>query len=80
MISTHPYNTWPLHVKLFSEEAIKAWNAVSATCPDLPPGLKCSVEVEGVDGRSGKVGTGRSGEIEVNDGLCFIACEKWRCR
>lgn len=25
MLSTHPYTTWPLHVKLFTEDAIRQW-------------------------------------------------------
>ena len=29
MLSTHPYTTWPLHVKLFTDEAVKHWNAVN---------------------------------------------------
>ena len=31
MLSTHPYTTWPLHVKLFTEDAVKHWNAADET-------------------------------------------------
>ena len=69
MICSHPYNTWPLHVKLFTAEAEKAWND-SARDPGnaaLPRGFTCTLELEGVDGKSGSPGTGRKGPIDVND-------------
>ncbi len=67
MISRHPFNRWPLHVKLFTEEAVNHW-AASARMPNvapLPPGFTCAVELEGVDGKSGYPGSGRTGPIEV---------------
>ncbi|KAI1786373.1 hypothetical protein LXA43DRAFT_59068 [Ganoderma leucocontextum] len=69
MVSSHPYNTWPLSVKLFTEEAEKAWvNAGKATeMPTLPVGVKVVTELEGVDGKSGKPGSGRTGPIDVSD-------------
>jgi len=67
MISKHPFNTWPLHVKLFTEEAVQCWRAFAHIEPPLPPGFTCSVELEGVDGKSGHRGSGRQGPIAVND-------------
>lgn len=69
MICSHPYNTWPLHVKLFTTEAEKAWHD-SARDPGnaaLPQGFTYTLELEGVDGKSGKDGTGRTGPIDVDD-------------
>lgn len=70
MISNHPYSTWPLHVKLFTKEAVACWT--NATKDDnsfpLPPGFTCSIELEGVDGKSGHLGSGRTGPINVKDG------------
>lgn len=70
MVCSHPYNTWPLHVKLFTDEAVKAWSepAKNSTFLPLPPGLTVLTELEGVDGKSGKAGTGRVGPINVTDG------------
>jgi hypothetical protein len=70
MIRTHPYNTWPLQVKAFTREADKAWTTLSKTIP-LPPGLVYTVELEGVDGKSGLVGSGRTGPIDVADCASF---------
>ncbi|KAF8893947.1 hypothetical protein BD779DRAFT_1435501 [Infundibulicybe gibba] len=69
MISNHPYNTWPLHVKLFTEEAVKCWREVvdDAGSDPLPPGFTSTIELEGVDGNSGNPGSGRLGPINVND-------------
>lgn len=67
MVASLPYNTWPLHVKLFTEEVVKLWEGASKDVT-LPPGMTCSVELEGVDGRSGKQGTGRTVPIDVTDG------------
>lgn len=67
MISSHPYNLWPLHVKLFTDEASKVWDQ-SVTDVELPKGFTCVREYEGVDGKSGKVGSGRRGPIDVTDG------------
>lgn len=76
MISNHPYITWPLHVKLFTQEAVKGWEdaAKAAEALPLPPGFTCSVELEGVDGKSGKPGSGRKGPINVKDGMIIPAC------
>lgn len=71
MISTHPYNTWPLHVKLFTDDAVKGWkdaNKAIGEANPLPIGFTFVTELEGVDGKSGKVGSGRKGPIEVTDG------------
>lgn len=70
MIATHPYNTWPLHVKLFTAKAVELWNVATKdveTAP-LPLGFTCQVELEGVDGKSGLKGSGRQGPIQVGDG------------
>lgn len=72
MISKHPFNTWPLHVKLFTEEAVQCWKAFANADPPLPPGFTCSVELEGVDGKSGHPGSGRQGPIDVDDGEPFL--------
>ncbi|KAG7090907.1 hypothetical protein E1B28_009984 [Marasmius oreades] len=73
MISIHPYNTWPLQLKIFTREAQKCWENASkakdgnpASSP-LPRGFTISVELEGVDGKTGFVGTGRTRPIEVKD-------------
>jgi structure-specific endonuclease subunit SLX1 len=82
MLCTHPYSLWPLHVKLFTKEVAKAWTECSsipkprkgqtvhevAAPPELPEGLAVSIELEGVDGKSGAKGSGRSGPISVSDG------------
>ena len=70
MVCSHPYNTWPLRVKLFTEEAVKAWSepARGSLFLPLPPGLSTSIELEGVDGKSGMAGSGRIGAINVTDG------------
>ncbi|RPD61793.1 hypothetical protein L227DRAFT_562759 [Lentinus tigrinus ALCF2SS1-6] len=70
MVSSHPYNTWPLSVTLFTEDAEKAWNnaAKAAGMPPLPSSLKVTTELEGVDGKSGKPGLGRTEPIDVTDG------------
>ncbi len=70
MICLHPYNTWPLHVKLFTKDAVKHWEDAANRPPSLslPPGFTCRVELEGVNGKSGLVGSGRKGPIDVTDG------------
>ncbi|KAH8102122.1 hypothetical protein BXZ70DRAFT_890869, partial [Cristinia sonorae] len=69
MITSSPYNTWPLHVKLFTEEAQKAWQEAARGVPDaaLPPGFTYTLELEGVDGKSGQSGSGRTGPLVVTD-------------
>ncbi|CAE6488225.1 unnamed protein product [Rhizoctonia solani] len=73
MLPISPYNTWPLHVKIFTEEAKALWDEVQEieTNEPLPKGLTVSVELEGVDG---KLATSvhrrhgaRTGPIEVKD-------------
>jgi structure-specific endonuclease subunit SLX1 len=74
MISRPPFNTWPLHVKLFTHEAEQYWK--NSTTYDvalpLPPGFTCTLELEGVDGRSGHVGSGRQGPLNINDGKLLL--------
>ncbi|KAF8574179.1 hypothetical protein K439DRAFT_871400 [Ramaria rubella] len=67
MLTTHPYTTWPLHVKLFTPEAVKGWADACKDSTPLPPGLTVSVELEGVDGKRDDVGSGRNGPIDVTD-------------
>ncbi|KAF7972709.1 hypothetical protein HWV62_17156 [Athelia sp. TMB] len=70
MLGSHPYSNWPLHVKLFTEEAVKTWLALTKQASEqalIPKGLKVATELEGVDGMSGYVGSGRKGPIEVSD-------------
>lgn len=75
MITRHPFNTWPLHVKLFTEEAVGIWEAASAAkrAPPMPTGFTYSIELEGVDGKSGLPGSGRKGPIAVDDGKIFCS-------
>ncbi|KAL5478424.1 SLX1 [Sanghuangporus weigelae] len=35
MLTTHPYSTWPLHVKLFTHEAVKHWAAAADSAGSL---------------------------------------------
>ncbi|KAH9947732.1 hypothetical protein B0H21DRAFT_691270 [Amylocystis lapponica] len=69
MVSSHPYNTWPLHVKLFTSAAVNAWADASAVphMPRLPDGFTCATELEGVDAKSGHAGSGRTVPIDVTD-------------
>ncbi|KAJ7128931.1 hypothetical protein C8R43DRAFT_685516 [Mycena crocata] len=69
MLSTHPWSAWPLHVKLFTDAALKGWKTANAKpgTPPLPPGFTCVVELEGVDGKSGQDGSGRQGPLLVDD-------------
>ncbi|EUC61342.1 GIY-YIG-SLX1 domain protein [Rhizoctonia solani AG-3 Rhs1AP] len=73
MLSIPPYNTWPLHVKIFSEEAKRLWDEVQKieTNEALPDGFTLSVEFEGVDGKAAvpvsRRSNARSGPIDVND-------------
>jgi structure-specific endonuclease subunit SLX1 len=84
MICTPPYNGWPLHVKIFTEEAAKAWETAGILAPPLPRGFTCTIELEGVDGKSGLRGSGRVGPIDVTDGRIFpkslaayLVCSTW---
>ncbi|KAH7337612.1 hypothetical protein B0J17DRAFT_432336, partial [Rhizoctonia solani] len=70
MLPISPYNTWPLHVKIFTEEAKELWDKVQEikTNEPLPDGLTISVELEGVDGKSAsRQSSARTGPIEVKD-------------
>ncbi|KAJ7251825.1 hypothetical protein B0H12DRAFT_1119005 [Mycena haematopus] len=68
MLSTHPWSTWPLHVKLFTDTAVKGWKAANDKISvPLPLGFTCAVELEGVDGKSGQIGSGRHGPLRVDD-------------
>lgn len=73
MILRYPFTSWPLHVKLFTEEAVNYWDAAARKSKTpMPPGFICSVELEGVDGKSGIVGSGRIGPMRADDGTkCF---------
>lgn len=75
MVSSHPYNMWSLHVKLFTEEALEAWKGAdhSSDATPLPVGFTSSVELEGVDGKGGETGAGRNGPIDVTDGNHFFS-------
>ncbi|CAE6511341.1 unnamed protein product, partial [Rhizoctonia solani] len=73
MLPIPPYNTWPLHVKIFSEEAKRLWDEVQKieTNEALPDGFTLSVEFEGVDGKAAvpvsRRSNARSGPIDVKD-------------
>ena len=36
MLRTHPYTTWPLHVKLFTREAVESWVSALAALGSDP--------------------------------------------
>lgn len=72
MICTPPYNGWPLHVKIFTQEAAKAWDKAGTVAPPLPPGFTYTTEFEGVDGKNGVAGSGRAGPIDVTDSESFF--------
>jgi len=67
MVTAHPYNIWPLHVKFFTSMSKKVWDEANVSQP-LPPGMTLTEEYEGVDGKSGLSGSGRVGPIDVADG------------
>jgi structure-specific endonuclease subunit SLX1 len=67
MVTAHPYNMWPLHVKFFTSTSKKAWDDAAVSQP-LPAGMTFTEEYEGVDGKSGLSGSGRVGPIDVTDG------------
>ncbi|EIN14564.1 hypothetical protein PUNSTDRAFT_81028, partial [Punctularia strigosozonata HHB-11173 SS5] len=71
MVASHPYTSWPLRVTLFTEDAVKAWkdatNKLDRDGLPLPPGFTHTVELEGVNGRSGHPGSGRTEAIDVAD-------------
>jgi len=39
----------------------------------LPTGFTCTLELKGVDGKSGHVGSGRRGPISVNNGKLLLS-------
>ncbi|KAG8890805.1 Slx4p interacting protein [Tulasnella sp. 332] len=67
MLTISPYNKWPLRVKLYAPEVMKLWNELNVAAPPLPRGFSTSIELEGVDGKSGAEGSGRIGPIDVTD-------------
>lgn len=67
MVTAHPYNMWPLHVKFFTSMSKKAWDEAIVSQP-LPAGMTFTEEYEGVDGKSGVLGSGRAGPIDTTDG------------
>lgn len=71
MVCSHPYNTWPLSIKLFTPEASHVWDATIRTGVkagiELPHGFSFVHEFEGVDGKSGQIGSGRTGPLDVQD-------------
>ena len=69
MLTTHPYTNWPLHVKLFTTEALKGWTEACEAPTLLPLGFTVCVELEGVDGKCDNVGSGREGPIDVTDSM-----------
>jgi structure-specific endonuclease subunit SLX1 len=77
MVTAHPYNMWPLHVKFFTSTSKKAWDEATVSQP-LPPGMTFMEEYEGVDGKSGLPGSGRVGPIDVTDGKKFAPPQFWR--
>src|SRR5258706_6139155 len=70
MITSYPYSNWPLHVKLFNTEAVKAWEESGRANAHLPMGFTSTIELEGVDGKKAdvNVGSGRRGPIDISDG------------
>lgn len=71
MLSVPPYNTWPLRIKIYSKEVARLWEKLAGNSSSLPKGVEVSHEMEGVDGKSGLVGSGRTGPIDVTDRECF---------
>lgn len=67
MLSTSPYNTWPLRVKLYTPEVAKVWETLESEGPPLSRGFEMTLEFEGVDAKSGLPGSGRTGPIDVMD-------------
>jgi structure-specific endonuclease subunit SLX1 len=76
MLPIPPYSTWPLHVKLFTEEAQMLWDKVQQPGLDipLPPGFTYSVEYEGVDGKASVPASERTrtGPIDVKDSMLWF--------
>ncbi|KAG9045538.1 Slx4p interacting protein [Tulasnella sp. UAMH 9824] len=72
MLSVPPYNTWPLRVKIYSKEVSRLWEKLTGDSSSLPKGVEVFHEMEGVDGKSGLVGSGRTGPIDVTDTHKFL--------
>lgn len=73
MISRHPFDKWPLQVKIFTEEVANIWKKADLDpALALPPGFTYTVELEGVDGKSGHPGTGRTESISIDDGALSL--------
>ena len=76
MVTNPPYTSWALHAKLFTAEAVKLWDSLNKdpSVPPLPRGFTTQVELEGVDGKSGVPGSGRTGPLDVSDSkyLCMF--------
>lgn len=78
MLTVSPYNTWPLRVKFYAKEVVKLWDQIDTLYPALPPGYSQTVELEGIDGKSGEVGRGRTGPIDVTDSKPLLSLFKVR--
>ena len=71
MVTAHPYNMWPLHIKFFTRMSKKAWDEATVS-QSLPAGMTFAEEYEGVDGRSGLSGSGRVGPVDITDGRVCV--------
>ncbi|KAL5514722.1 hypothetical protein ACEPAG_2038 [Sanghuangporus baumii] len=49
MLATHPYSTWPLHVKLFTHEAVKHWAAADSVGSLLTRDRKTKTKLPDLD-------------------------------
>ncbi|KAB5588870.1 hypothetical protein CTheo_7692 [Ceratobasidium theobromae] len=72
MLAAPPYHIWPLHVKLFTEEAKTFWEIQRPGLEEpLPQGFTCSVEYEGADGKSpvpaSRPSDSRLGSMDIKD-------------
>ncbi|TFK53002.1 hypothetical protein OE88DRAFT_1330337 [Heliocybe sulcata] len=71
MVASHPFRLWPLHVKIFTQDASDAWAETSGqeitNHAILPPGFTSTTELEGVDGKTSIGNPGRYGPIDVTD-------------
>lgn len=74
MLAAPPYHIWPLHVKLFTEEAKTFWEIQRPGLEEpLPQGFTCSVEYEGADGKSpvpaSRPSDSRLGSMDIKDSM-----------
>lgn len=51
-------------MKLYSADVVKLWERSKIQLPD---GVTVTQELEGVNGQSGSIGSGRTGPIDVTD-------------